>query len=125
MIMKYEMFKLMPVSVHAGGGWEGHVFLVIRKKKKEDTELIETTNLNLYDGIENVFELHGSANKKEVLSIITKKLQYVQNEGLIIPLSEIRESEPISSASEFLKPINQELFNYFSEKNSLLSGREE
>jgi hypothetical protein len=121
--MKYEMFNLMPVSVHAGGGWEGHVFLIIRKKK-EDKELIEMTS-NLYDGIENLFELHGSANKKEVLSIITKKLLYVQKEGLIIPLSEIRESEPISSASEFLKPINQELFNYFSEKNSLLSALEE
>lgn len=106
-------YEKMPVSVHAGGGWEGHVFLVIRKSTGKK-------NSNLYDGIEGEFELFGSAQKKEVLSIVTKKLVYVKDSGLVIPISEIDENLPISSASKYLDAVNKELFDYFTKNSSLI-----
>ena len=109
-LLEYEK---MPVSVHAGGGWEGHVFLAIRTESGKK-------NVNLYEGIEGEFQIFGTAQKKEVLSIITKKLVYVKDSGLVIPISEIDEYLPISSASRYLDSVNRELFDYFLKNSSLI-----
>ena len=111
--MKYENYEKMPISVHAGGAWEGHVFLMIKKGDKIE-------NTNIYYGVESSFFLSGSASPKEVLSIIVKKLQYMFELGYIIPPLEIDEHKPISSASKFLEPINEELYQYFLKTDSLL-----
>ena len=114
-------YDKMPVSVHAGSGWDGQIFLVIRKKSLIKTQEIERDFRNLHDGIEELFNLYGSADKSDVI----KKIK----EGLVLVYGEDRRCKGLGYLSEdigeFLNKKNKVLYDYFKENNSLLFGLEE
>lgn len=91
------------ISLHAGGGWLGHVFFLVSNpitgQELRTNSLVEVEEFckkqNLY------FDRHTMIND------VFPELTYDLKKGWLVPKPKIDESHPISSANQFLSKLNE------------------
>jgi hypothetical protein len=91
--------KVVKMKVHAGGGWEGHVVFTSTNPDNPEDYLMAS----------NMAEIVAFCQKRKLAmdpkfeALIQKHLSYEHKMGLVIPIQEIDDNLPISSASKYLK----------------------
>ncbi len=92
---------LVDISLHAGGGWEGHVFFLAKHPI-----LGVQTSTNSYECVKSFCQKYNLAEDPEIESFLSK-LEYSEKYGWLVPKKFIEQYRPISSASAYLKSIQQ------------------
>ena len=93
------MKAVAKITVHAGGGWEGHVVYTVCDPRDPNKRHV-SSNLEEVQSFctNNKLELDA-----DFIKLVMSKLVFQSKTGLVIPTEFIDEQRPISSASEFLR----------------------
>lgn len=93
------MKNMVKMKVHAGGGWEGHiVFTAINPFNEEDQHM--SSNL---EEVKAFCEKRNLVMNENFMALVSKHLSFSQDSGIVIPVAEIDDNRPITSATNFLK----------------------
>lgn len=96
------MAKLLAdITLHAGGGWEGHVFFLV-KNPITGNQL----STNSYSSVKNFCKEQGLMEDPEIMVFLTK-LEFNDKYGWLVPKQFIEKYTPVSSASNYLKEIQK------------------
>lgn len=94
---------LADISLHAGGGWEGHTFFLVKhpvtKKQISANSLKEVKNFCK----ENNLEID------PILFDVLANLEFDQKYGWLVPKRSVDKQFPVSSSNKFLKEISKDL----------------
>lgn len=92
---------LADISLHAGGGWEGHVFFIV-KNPISQVQL----STNSYKQVKQFCKDHNLTEDPEII-VFLSKLEYNDKYGWLVPKEFISKHTPVSSASSYLRSIQQ------------------
>jgi FAD/FMN-containing dehydrogenase len=92
---------LADIRLHAGGGWEGHVFFLIKHPITENQ-----LSTNSYESVKRFCQEHNLTEDPEI-QIFLSKLEYDENYGWLVPKQFLEKSAIISSASRYLQDIQK------------------
>lgn len=94
------------IEMHAGGGWEGHVFFLV--KHPLTGEIIARTNF--LQQVESACEEHGLVFDESIKQVIKEKLVEDPKYGILVPKEFLDKNQIWSSASDYLRKIKEEYF---------------
>lgn len=92
---------LADISLHAGGGWEGHVFFLVKNPITN-----QQLSTNSYGSVKKFCRDHNLSEDPEIM-IFLNKLEYSEKYGWLVPKAHIEKYTPVSSASRYLKEIQK------------------
>jgi len=96
---------LLEFELHAGGGWEGHVFFLDYHPITK--EMIRTNSLKAVQDYCQLNSLEPDPDSIEQ----TTRLDFSEKYGYLVPAKYIDPHRPISSAYNYLKNLKKELIN--------------
>lgn len=94
------------IEMHAGGGWEGHVFFLV--KHPLSGEIIARTNF--IKQVESACEEHGLVFDESIKQVIKEKLVEDPQYGVLVPKEHLNKHLIVTSAQEYLNKIQKEYF---------------
>lgn len=94
-----EKRRIVKMKVHAGGGWEGHVVFTAINPDQESDSLMASNMREIYAFCKKR-DLQMDPNFEE---LVKRHLSFNSEDGLVVPIDQIDEVSPISSASRYLK----------------------
>lgn len=96
------MAKLLAdISLHAGGGWEGHVFFLV--KHPITGQQLSTNSLGC---VKKFCQEQNLCEDPEVM-VFLNKLEYSDKYGWLVPKQFVEKHTPVSSANRYLKEIQK------------------
>lgn len=92
---------LADVTLHAGGGWLGHTFFLVKHPISK-----EQLSTNSYENVKAFCLQHNLAEDPEI-EIFLSHLEYSEKYGWLVPKKHIDQQYPSSSANQFLRNIQK------------------
>lgn len=89
------------VTLHAGGGWEGHVFFLVKHPITQ-----EQLSTNSFGSVRKFCEKHQLQEDPEIVEFLTK-LEYSEKYGWLVPKQYLDARQIVTSAYNYLKEIQK------------------
>lgn len=95
---------LSKIVMHAGGGWEGHVFFRVEHPISK-----VGLSTNVWENVEDFCKEHNLEVDDEIKMVMDNHLEYNSKYGWLVPQKFLNKNLIVTSAMDYLKQIQNDI----------------